>query len=96
MKTHKVKKFGGSGHVILSKNLVGKYVRILTVEDDIINTGEIQRMKFKIETYESEIENIKRNNRIRNREEIIKSKSLVIEGLKRLLAASEKASSEAE
>lgn len=96
MKNYKVKKFGNSGHVVLSKNLVGKYVKILTVDDDILGLGEIQRLKLKIENYKSEVELIKRNFRLRNREKIVQFKSAKIDLLEKQLETSEKASREAE
>ena len=96
MKNHKVKKFGNSGHVVLSKNLVGKYVTVLTIDDDILGLGEIQRLKFKIKNLKSEKETISTNSRIRNREEVLKGKSLRILELEKILEASEKASAEAE
>jgi hypothetical protein len=96
MKNHKVKKFGNSGHVLLSKNLVGKYVTVLTIEDDILGLGEIQRLKLKIENLKFEIEKIRTNRRIRNRVEVLEGKSLRIKELEKIVEASEKASAEAE
>ena len=96
MKNHKVVKFGNSGHITLSKNLVGKYVKVITVDDEIIGLGEVQRINFKLENLQSEIDLVKSNNRIRDREEIIERKKGRMKLLKKILIDSEKASDEAE